>query len=58
MAIIQNLSLANTFGQWVNKTNDIVDTINVLYEGDFTKPTGTLYLTEPTTGLSVSKEQV
>lgn len=58
MALIQNLSLANTFGQWVNKTNDIVDTINVLYASDFTKPTGTLYLTEPTTGLSVSNNSL
>jgi hypothetical protein len=38
MPVITNLSLANTFGQWVNKTNDIVDTLNVLYESDFTKP--------------------
>ena len=58
MAIIENLSLANTFGQWVNKTNDIVDTINVLYEGDFTKPTGTLYLNEPSTALSVSNNSL
>ena len=58
MAIIENLSLANTFGQWVNKTNDIVDTINTLYENDFTKPTGTLYLNEPTTSLVVANNSL
>ena len=54
MSVISNLSLANTFGQWVNKTNDLVDAINTLYEQDFTKPSGTLYLNNSGAGLSVT----
>jgi hypothetical protein len=58
MAVIENLSLANTFGEWVNITNDVVDSVNTLYESDFTKTAGTLYLNNPTTGLSVSNNSL
>jgi hypothetical protein len=52
--IIQNVNLANTFGEWVNITNEAVSVYNTLYASDFTKPTGTLYLTSPGTALAVS----
>jgi hypothetical protein len=52
--IIQNVNLANTFGEWVNITNEAVSGYNTIYASDFTKPTGTLYLTSPATALSVS----
>jgi hypothetical protein len=58
MAVIENLSLANTFGEWVNITNDVVDSVNDLYENNFTKTSGTLFLNEPTTGLSVSNNSL
>jgi hypothetical protein len=58
MAVIENLSLANTFGEWVNITNDVVDSVNTLYESDFTKTAGTLFLNNPTTGLSVSNNSL
>ena len=52
--IIQNVNLANTFGEWVNITNEAVTAYNTLYASDFTKPTGTLYLTSPGTALAVA----
>ena len=55
---IQNLSLANTVGEWVNVTNDLVNTFNGIVYGDFYKPAGTMYLLEPTTGLVVSNTAV
>ena len=58
MAVIENLSLANTFGEWVNITNDVVDSVNDLYENNFTKTSGTLFLNSPTTGLSVSNNSL
>jgi len=58
MPVIENLSLANTFGEWVNITNDAVDAINTLYFDNFNKPTGTLYLSEPTTGLVVANNSL
>jgi len=58
MAVIENLSLANTFGEWVNITNDVVDSVNDLYESNFTKTSGTLFLNNPTTGLSVSNNSL
>ena len=51
--IVQNVNLANTFGEWVNTTNGTVDAINALYFSAFNKPTGTLTLSETTTGLVV-----
>ena len=51
--IVQNVSLANTFGEWVNSTNDTVDAINALYFTNFTKPVGSITLLEPTTAFVV-----
>ena len=56
--IIQNVNLANTFGEWVNITNEAVSGYNTIYASDFTKPTGTLYLSSPGTGLSVANTAV
>ena len=58
MAVIENLSLANTFGEWVNITNDVVSSVNDLYENNFTKTSGTLFLNDVTTGLSVSNNSL
>jgi len=47
------LSYANTFGDWVTTTNQVVKENNDLAANNYIKPTGTLYLNDPTTGLSV-----
>lgn len=56
--LIQNLNLANTFGEWVSITNETVSAYNTIYASDFTKPTGTLYLSGPGTSLSVANGSV
>lgn len=45
---INNISYSNTFFQWVNVTNDIVNSINGLNDGEFIKSTGTFSVTTPT----------
>ena len=47
------LTYANTFGQWVIQTNNLVQYVNNFSANGFIKPTGTLRLSEPTTGLQV-----
>ena len=52
------LSYANTFGDWVVTTNAVVRENNDLAANNYTKPTGTLYLNDPTLGLQVANNAV
>lgn len=52
------LSYANTFGDWVVTTNAVVKENNDLAANNYVKPTGTLYLNEPTLGLQVANNAV
>ena len=47
------LSYANTFSDWLVKTNALAVENNNLAANNYTKSTGTLYLNEPTLGLQV-----
>jgi hypothetical protein len=47
------LSYANTFGDWVVTTNALAKENNDLAANNYTKPSGTLYLNDPSLGLSV-----
>jgi|GEM_PF-5836526 len=51
---INIVEYANTFGQWLIITNQLVSQINNLTSNNFTKSNGTLYITSPGTSLSVS----
>ena len=42
------LSYANTFGHWVTATNTLINENNILGKGDYTKDTGTIYISETT----------
>jgi preprotein translocase subunit SecD len=48
------LNYANTFGDWVTTTNALVQENNDLAANNYHKNAGTLYLDEPTLGLSVA----
>jgi hypothetical protein len=48
------LSYANTFGDWVVTTNNLLRENNDLASNNYIKPTGTLYLNSPTLGLQVA----
>ena len=52
------LSYANTFGDWVVTTNALVQENNNMAANNYIKPTGTLYLNEPTIGLQVGNNAV
>ena len=53
-----NLSYANTFGDWVVTTNNLaIENINMA-ANNYIKPTGTLYLNDPTLGLQTSSNVV
>ena len=56
--LLNTISLANTFSEWVTVTNDLVDGFNGFEFVDFEKPSGTLYLNDPTLGLSVSNNSI
>jgi len=45
---ITNINFANTFGEWVVATSQLITENNNLAAGDYTKSTGTLYLNETT----------
>ena len=55
---VTSLSYANTFGDWVVTTNALVKEHNDLVANNYFKNTGTLYLNDPTTGLSVSNNAI
>lgn len=52
------LSYANTFGDWVVTTNAVVRENNDFAANNYTKPTGTLYLNDPTLGLQVANNAI
>ena len=51
---IQNISLANTFAEWVVVTNDLVNITNGVLFTDYIKYSGTAYFNDPVLGISVS----
>ena len=53
-ANIPNVTLANTFDEWRNDTNSLVDLANLLVKGDFHKETGNFILDNGTLILSRS----
>ena len=55
---ISNISLSNTFGQWVTTTNSLVIDHNNLASNNYQKNTGTLYLVDPTLALQTSNATV
>ena len=48
------LSYANTFGDWIVTTNALAKENNDLAANNYIKPTGTLYLNDPSLGLQVA----
>jgi cytoskeletal protein CcmA (bactofilin family) len=52
------LSYANTFGNWVTVTNELVNEVNTLGSGNYTKDTGLLVLNGSGTGLQVSNNSL
>ena len=52
------LSYSNTFGDWVAATNNLAKENNDLAANNYIKPSGTLYLNEPTLGLQVANNAV
>ena len=45
---VSTISYANTFGQWMVATDALIAENNTLATGDYTKNSGTLYLSETT----------
>jgi hypothetical protein len=52
------LSYANTFGDWVVTTNQIVQEIDNLGKSNYTKDTGLLTINSPGTGFAVSNNSL
>lgn len=55
---VSQLSYANTFGDWVVTTNNLLKENNDLASNNYVKSTGTLYLNAPTLGLQVANNAV
>lgn len=55
---INNISYSNTFFQWVNVTNDLVNRVNVIDEGNYEKSSGVLTLSNPGTSLVVANASI
>jgi hypothetical protein len=55
---INNISYSNTFFQWVNVTNDLVNKVNVIDEGNYEKSSGVLTLSNPGTSLVVANASI
>jgi hypothetical protein len=51
---IPNVELANTFNDWRVVTNNLVDVANDLRSDNYTKEEGTLIISSPDTGLSIT----
>mgnify|MGYP003704454697 CR=1 FL=1 len=52
------LSYANTFGDWMVSTNALAKENNDIAANNYVKPTGTLYLNDPTLGLQVGNNAI
>ena len=48
------LNYANTFGDWVTTTNNVLSETNDIGANNYTKNTGTFLIDSPGTGLQVS----
>jgi hypothetical protein len=55
---INNISYSNTFFQWVNATNDLVNRVNIIDEGNYEKSSGVLTLSNPGTSLVVANASI
>lgn len=55
---VNYLSYANTFGDWVVTTNNLVRENNDLAANNYVKPTGTLFLNDNTLGLQVANNAI
>ena len=55
---VSSLSYANTFGDWVVTTNSLVRENNTLAANNYTKNTGTLFLSDPSLGLQVANNAI
>ena len=55
---VSSLSYANTFGDWVVATNSLVRENNTLAANNYTKNTGTLFLSDPSLGLQVANNAI
>ena len=55
---ITPLSYANTFGDWVTTTNNVLAETNNLGANNYTKDTGTLLINSPGTGLQVANDAI
>jgi hypothetical protein len=55
---VNYLTFANTFGDWVVTTNNLARENNDLAANNYIKPTGTLYLNDPTLGLQVANNAI
>jgi len=55
---VNYLSYANTFGDWVVTTNNLARENNDLAANNYIKPTGTLYLNDPTLGLQIANNAI
>jgi hypothetical protein len=55
---ISLLSYANTFGDWIITTNNLVQENNQFVANTYHKPTGTLFLDDPVLGLEVASNAI
>jgi cytoskeletal protein CcmA (bactofilin family) len=55
---VSQISYNNTFGDWVVATNSLIRENNDFAANNFVKPTGTLFLNEPTLGLQVANNAI
>ncbi len=55
---VNYLNFANTFGDWVVTTNNLARENNDLAANNYIKPTGTLYLNDPTLGLQIANNAI
>ena len=55
---VNYLNFANTFGDWVVTTNNLARENNDLAANNYIKPTGTLFLNDPTLGLQIANNAI
>ena len=55
---LPNISYANTFGDWVVATNNLITDHDQFAANNYQKNTGTLYLNDPTLGLQVNSAAI
>ena len=55
---VTTLNYANTFGDWLVATDALISENNILATGDYTKPSGTLFLNETTQNALIANGSV